>query len=79
MRAVFFAAGLLVTTSEIGARADTNYPWCSSGSHYSSNNCSYSTLAQCQAANLGNSECFPNNTYVAPGPAGGSHKKQKQQ
>lgn len=58
-------AGMIAATAP--ARADTEFPYCSSDGFGMARDCSYSTLAQCQAAVQGvGTTCEKNSRYTAP-------------
>lgn len=69
MRSLILAATLtagatLASMTATPARADIEYPYCSSGG-WGSGGCSFSTLQQCQAYNQGvGGWCVPNPRYA---------------
>jgi hypothetical protein len=59
-----FAGGTAVIASSAPAAADYDYPWCVKGGELGySGDCSYSTLAQCQASASGRWNLYCGENY----------------
>lgn len=69
MRIALLAVLAAVAAAAGPAKAETEYPYCSIAGIGMEQDCSYETLAQCQAATLGvGTACVTNPRYQRPAP-----------